>query len=613
MTPRRPLTTLSAVLLVVTALVHAACSGRTSTLDPRLRGAAEGFNVVLITLDTTRADRLGCYGGDTVETPSLDGLAEHGALFTNAVTVAPVTAPSHASILTGLYPPSHGVRANGQYRLGAEHVTIAETLQRRGYRTGAFVSSFVLNHRYGLDQGFDTYDEAVQPKTQLGPQTIMERPAGVVTDATIDWLSRSTEQPFFVWIHYFDPHRPYSPPPQFARQYPGRPYEGEIAYVDSQIGRLIEALDDSGLRERTLIVVVADHGESLGEHEEPTHGFFVYEPVMRVPFILSAPELFSGKQVVEDTVVSVVDLFPTLIELLGLPDAPATDGDSLLRVGRSQDRSVYMESMDPYLDYGWSPLFALRGKDDKYIEAPDPEYYLLPSDPGENENLIDTRSEAVGRRAATLERMLGEWPPFERVAEERIPPDEETAAKLRSLGYVGGSSAHRGATLADPKRKIDQYERFLRAQTLASMGRGPEALAILEDLVESMPNSVVLLDYLARANVFMGRLGQAESYVRRLLAIHADADSLMLLAQVLIAQDRLDEVDALVERALALDPSHGRSIVVQGDLAAKAGEYDRALERYRHAERVDPYRVGPLVESRIAWVTRLRSDDSPTR
>ncbi|HXV77504.1 MAG TPA: sulfatase-like hydrolase/transferase [Candidatus Polarisedimenticolaceae bacterium] len=601
-------------LVLSLALAAAGCSGGGGeALDGRLRGAATGYNVLLVTLDTTRADRLGCYGGEWVETPALDALAASGVVFAEAVTVAPVTAPSHASMLTGLYPPSHGLRTNGQFRLDERRLTLAELLRSRGYQTAAFVSAFVLDHRFGLDQGFELYDDAVRPKTRVGPEEIQERSATEVTDAALGWLGRRTaDRPFFAWVHYFDAHVPYAPPLEFAARYPNRPYAGEIAYVDSQLGRLVAALDEQGLRERTLIFVIGDHGESLGDHGELTHGFFVYDSVMRVPFIVSAPALFAGPRVVDDAVASVVDLLPTVADMLGIDEIPPLDGSSLLRGGGSTERAVYMESMNPYFDHGWSPLMALRGASDKYIRAPRAEYYRLDADPAEQDNLVGRAPAGVGRsidrRASALGEMLERWPSVERAADDAIPLDPESLARLQSLGYVGGLPDGDEATFADPKDKIGEYERFQRASFLASTGREHEALAILEELIAAAPDDRLVLDQLAQANVFLGRLEPAEAYVRRLLAIGEDADSLMLLAQVLIAQDRLDEVDPLTERALALDPEHGTSIVVQGDLAARRGRFVEAAERYRQAARVDPYRVGPLVESRMAWLARLRSE-----
>jgi arylsulfatase A-like enzyme len=288
------------------------------------------FNVLLVTLDTTRADRLGCYGYTDAHTPALDSLAAQGVLFERAFTPAPVTLPAHASLLTGLVPPVHGVRDNGIYRLRDEAVTLAELLGDAGMVTAATVAAYVLASRFGLAQGFSHYDERL--KGQLGKPAAfyVERPAEEVTDAALGWLEkRNDKKNFFLWVHYFDPHSPYVPPARFDSLCPGRPYDGEIAYMDSQLGRLLGALRSDGQYENTLVVVVGDHGEALGEHGEPTHGIFLYNSTVRVPLIVKFPAgEHAGGRV--DANVSLVDIFPTVLERAGLSVPSGIQGRSLL-------------------------------------------------------------------------------------------------------------------------------------------------------------------------------------------------------------------------------------------------------------------------------------------
>jgi arylsulfatase A-like enzyme/Flp pilus assembly protein TadD len=599
-------------LVVLHALVALGCSGGggDGLLGSTRTGAAAGYNVLLVTLDTTRADHLGCYGSETAETPVLDGLAAEGVRFEEAVTAAPLTGPAHATILTGLYPPNHGVRSNASYRLRDDARTLAERLRDEGYTTAAFVAAFVLHGRFGFDQGFETYDDDLEPESQGRMQVVVDRTATEVTDRAVQWLNRlDGETPFFAWVHYFDPHLPYTAPPRVAERF-SDPYDAEIAYADEQVGRLIRTLAARGLDRRTVIVVVGDHGEALGDHEEQHHGYFIYRSVMHVPLILHAPQVLPAGRVVDGAVVSVADVVPTVAELLGL-DPEYTDGRSLVTGGTDPDRTVYQESLNPYLDHGWAPLFGLRRYADKYIEAPIPEYYDLLADPLEQVNRYE---EVSGRAlvardelASDLDSRLADWPPIDAVADQAVTLDPEALERLRSLGYVGGAAATASDDLADPKQKLESYLRFERAQDLVADGRPMEALEIFEELAADSPDNRAALDHLARGYVMVGRFDRAEATVRRLLAIRADPDSLMLLAQVLIAERRLDEVDALVEQSLAIDPEHGMTILVQGDLAARRGRFEEASAFYRRAEQVDPFEAGPLVESRRAWLRQMQA------
>jgi arylsulfatase A-like enzyme len=575
-------------------------------------GAAEGFDVLLVTLDTTRADRLGCYGHSTAATPTIDGLARSGVRFENAATVAPLTAPAHASILTGLYPPRHGLRANGPYRLDASHETLAETLGRAGYETAAFVSSFVLDHRFGFDQGFTTYDDRVAPKTSMAMEAIMERDARGVTDAAESWMrARESGRPYFAWVHYFDPHVPYGAPAEFASKFPESPYDAEVAYVDAQLGRLVAALEQAGRLERTLIVVVADHGEALGQHGELSHGYFVYDEVVRVPLILSARALFPRPRVVSDVPVTVSDVVPTVLDLLGVEPAGELDGRSLTSLASGERDAVYVESLTPYLEHGWSPLFALRGVRFKYIDAPRPEFYDLSVDAGETENRIESADHASVRDSLGRELggMLSGWPKLEDVAGQALELDEETRARLVALGYSGETRAPRlsEASLDDPKDRLADYDRFLKASFAADTGNLAEALPVLRELAQQSPGNRAAWNKLAEAYALTGHAAEAEATLRKALSLQPDPDGLMLLAQLMITQQRLDEVGPLLDRALAIDPDFGTAIVVRGDLAVLRGRYDEAAEQYRLAQEVDPYRAGPLCASRFTWLENQRA------
>ncbi|MFH0981957.1 MAG: sulfatase [Planctomycetota bacterium] len=405
-------------------------------------GAATGFNVLLITLDTTRPDHLGCYGYKAIETPAIDSLLDHGVRFDDAVASAPLTLPSHASLFTGLHPPTLGVRDNGSYRLGPEYTTLAEVLRNQGYETAAFVAAFILDRRYGLDQGFNVYDFRISETGRKGTETLLnERGADDVTNSAIRWLDQrarsGTAAPFFAWGHYYDPHHPYKSPLADLERFRDKlPYDAEVAFVDMHFKRLLDTVDKHNLRARTLIVVVSDHGESLREHGEPNHGIFIYEATIRSAWLLSNPVLFDRPYRVDDRVVSLVDAFPTLLELLGLPLPSRGDGQSLLSVKPDPDRAVYIESYYPREKLRCSTLCGLRRHTDKYILAPTPEYYDLRKDPREAKNLYATAPPVLPQRLAEL---LRNWDQTGGARSGARTMSAEEEARLRSLGYAGTS------------------------------------------------------------------------------------------------------------------------------------------------------------------------------
>ena len=408
------------------------------------RSAVHPANVVVITIDTTRADRLSPYGYMDASMPALERLAREGVLFDRAMTVAPLTLPAHSSLFTGLFPPRHGVRDNADRALASKHTTLAETLRAHGFRTGAFVSSVVLASDRGLAQGFDQYVDV--PASNDGePRQLQRRGDEVVTDA-IRWVNDVRGAPFFLWAHLYDPHRPYDPPePYRSRHFD--PYVGEIAFADSQIGRLLDALEQRHLLERTVVVLAGDHGESLGEHGEKDHGIFVYENVLRVPLIIRVPDALKSRSVAPRRVgdiVRLVDVTPTVLDLLGLTVLSSNgerqiDGVSLVDRMRGSSRApeleAYAESLYP-ARFGMSPLKTLHDGRFKLIDAPRPELFDLERDPFEERNIHAERptvAEAMRRR---LTQMAKESEPSDRLApEDELSPDARE--RLHALGYVG--------------------------------------------------------------------------------------------------------------------------------------------------------------------------------
>jgi arylsulfatase A-like enzyme len=416
------------------------------------------LGVVLITLDTTRADRLTPYGFMDAQMPAFERLARGGVLFDQAVSVAPLTLPAHASIMTGLWPPAHGVRDNVSPPLAEPYVTLAEVLRGQGFRTAAFVGSNVLHRDRGLSQGFEHYggpDRDGRPG-HGAPQ----RPAAEVVSEATQWLRGINGSRFFAWLHLYDPHRPYEPPEPYATMYASDPYIGEIAYADAQVGVVLDTLEQQGVLDQTLVVVAGDHGESLGDHGERDHGVFVYESVLRVPLLIRAPSLSPGRV---GSVVRLIDVMPTTLALLGVRHAPSDGADlTALMQGHHQELEAYSESLYPQR-FGWSPLRALRDGRFKLIDAPRPELYDLQRDPFEEHNIYDQRgtvATAMRRRLATFSG--SEWPADQSVG-NRQTVSSEVKDRLAALGYVTSApvtNLKSGVRLPDPKDLVGREPAF---------------------------------------------------------------------------------------------------------------------------------------------------------
>ena len=415
---------------------------------PAPAGALHGYNLVLVTMDTTRPDRLGLYGNARIRTPTLDRLAANGVVFSNAYATAPVTLPTHASVLTGLYPHHHGARANVHYRLEESHRTLAEALSDSGYDTGAFVSALVLDEQFGLAQGFDQYDDEVGPSSFLGG--VKERHARATTSRAVGWLRRRDSRPFFIWVHYFDPHVKYDPPPQFAEQ-SENPYEGEIAFVDEQLGRLLEAVESANGRE-SLVVVVADHAESLGEKNEWSHAHLVQEATIKIPLLMHAPKHL-GAGIHVNTRVSQVDLVPTIGALLGIEVAPDLDGVDLA-LPPDPNRAILAETVEGEVNYGWARLTALYRGAYKYVEGPTPELFDLNEDPLERRDLSGVDAETAASLRRHLQVLYGAG------AGALAPPtmelSENDVDRLAALGYVvtAGGVDHPPVEGPDPNEML---------------------------------------------------------------------------------------------------------------------------------------------------------------
>ena len=574
------------------------CVGRSLRAAIELpHGAGAGFNIVLITLDTLRSDHVGCYGAMGVKTTALDALAAGGVRVTDAVTPVPMTLPAHASILTGEYPPRHGVRDNGTYRLAEDRETLAERLRAEGYATAAFISAFVLDRRYGLAQGFDVYDDQFTPPhgSSGGERLNPQRPGNVVTDAAIRWLEEHQrarpDQRFFAWIHLFDPHTPYSPPEPFKTQYASTPYDGEVAFTDQEVGRLVDTLGALDLLNRTILVAVGDHGEGLGDHGESTHSLLIYGSTMRVPLIFYGPGLLPPGRVVDDRVVSTVDIEPTLLDLLAL-DPRGGDGESLLRAPADPDRAVYLETLAPRLNHGWSALYGLRTHRHKYIAAPTPEYYDLRTDATEERNLWPERSGEVDALAKRLAELVESFPASESAEAATAALDQEAIEKLASLGYVRGGVVPDTGSLADPKDMVFRLDRQLaRATALIAVGRHREAIPLIRQLLAIAPGDASLWSLLSVAQVQASLLDEALASRTKSVELQPnDSRSWLILGELQYAKGDLNAWRVSLAQAERLEPESGDVFLARAKHARRSGRNDEAVAQCREARDRDPTR-----------------------
>ena len=550
------------------------------------RGLLSGCNVLLVTLDTVRADHIGCYGNRRIDTPTLDELARAGVLFSEVIAPTPITLPSHASILTGRYPDRHGARMNALYRLGDEHETLAEVLARHGYATGAVLSAFVLDSRFGLAQGFGDYDDKLGGEKQQhwgNEHWIIppERPANETTQRSAAWLRDHQDGPFFLWVHYFDPHAPYVPPSLYAERYQDNRYDGEIAFVDAQLGVLLHTLDELGHTADTLVVVVGDHGESLYEQIEAVHGYLLYNSTLHVPLIMRCGDrLGGGVHLTQRT--SLVDIMPTVLALLDIAPPADLDGVALMDTPDSPPL-VFAESLYGLVEHGWAPLFAVVDGPYKYIHGPAPELYALDADALEKENLVGAQPELTEKLRASLVAHFG--PELERTVAPAVTEalNAEELAKLRALGYVGHSAADRYEVNArpDPKEMVPLLTRIEMAGHMMAIGRADFAatVAAVEDVIRERPDFLTAYRDLAELYRRRGRLAEAEAALQRGLAQRPDDIQLLgALGQSKYQQGRSEEALALYRQVVAAYPdSHDHLTGLAGSLL-KCHRYDEALE-----------------------------------
>ena len=566
-------------------------------------------SVVLITLDTTRADHLGCYGGARTETPQLDALARSGVRFEQALSPVPLTLPAHVSLLTGLVPRHHGVRDNLGFKLDPKIPLLAERLSAAGYSTAAYVSAAVLDREGGLARGFATYDDALRTGDRRAFD-YQERAASQTVDAVLKQLG-TLKSPFFLWVHLYDPHLPYVPPEPYASRFKDRPYDGELAFMDAQIGRLWDALKRQGTT--VYVVVAGDHGESLGEHGEEGHGVFLYQATQHVPLIMTGPGLPPGTTAASN--VGLIDIAPTILDLLRLPPLKDADGRSLvplLHGARPAAPRYEMETFYPELSYGWAPLRALCAGPYKYIAAPRPELYELPTDPREIKDLARTKA----KRASELSQSLAVLTRGDTAVVPDDDPSHARREKLSALGYVSGGGAGVGAAL-DPKDGAKLLPDLDAARRAIQLGDPKDALAPLRRLLAANPGNVPARLALGQAQLALGLADEAVGTYRAVATLAPNnALAWFDLGNAWAGKAVKDptafaEAKRAYERALTLNPRHADTYLNLASLHATRRDPEQArqtLLRARTASVLDP-----AIETELGLLDAARKDPAGAR
>jgi arylsulfatase A-like enzyme/Flp pilus assembly protein TadD len=569
------------------AVATVACRAATVPAHTPTPGALRGWNVLLVTIDTLRADHVGAYGSTAGATPTLDRLAREGVRFADAYAHVPLTLPSHAALMTGVYPFRNGVRDNGTFRLDPSKATIAKALQAAGYRTGAFVGAFVLEARFGLNTGFDVYDDRM---TGSGAALeVVQRPAEQVLGPAAEWILGSANRDrWFAWVHLYDPHEPYEPPEPFRSRYASDSYTGEVAYADAALGQFLDRLRANGALARTLVIVASDHGESLGEHGERTHGLFAYNATLRVPLIVWAnerldPVAVSGR-------ARLVDVAPTIVDLLGV-DSPASDGRSLRTAldGRTPlpDSPSYFEALNANLTRGWAPLRGVISGTTKLVDLPIPELYDLAADPNESHNIYASQRE----RARPLEAALDRLGAANAVATP-APVDPDAEARLRSLGYVVGITvkpAARYTVADDPKRLVHLNAALDDAMMMWSRGDAARAIATLRQVIAERPDLTLAYDRLAFMLRATGRAAEGVQLLDEAArAGHADPALLRSLGALLRDTGNLARSASVLEAVVQKDPNDLQSADALGQTYARMSRMADAERLFRRVLDASP-------------------------
>lgn len=572
-------------LLALPIALLGACSDSASDSAPPPR------SVVLITIDTLRADRLGCYGYERAVTPNIDALAQRGVLFERAFSTVPITMPSHTSLLTGTIPPYHGVRNNGSYKAARGLETMAEVLAAKGYRTAAFVAAHVLDSQYGLDQGFEIYGNVKQKQIGMG-LWMAERPAEEVNADGFAWLDTlSDDEPFFLWLHYFDPHRPRTQhpdkPASMTNDYPDWEYDVEIWHSDRQVGEVMKKLEALGRTDETLVVLGSDHGEGLGEHGEHTHSYYAYQGVLHVPLIFAHGSLPQDLNV--ERFVSNVDVMPTVLELVG---APAVDipppAESLIPLMENPETSgnpIYFECYNSYINYGWAPIRGVGLSKYKLISVPKGELFDLERDPYENRNLHAQLPDTAAELEAHLAAMLATNVRPDELGPSSKDLTDEERERLLAMGYMGGENSEEpdaNADLRDPKDGHAEVKRQEQASILFQEKKLEEAYVLMAQLVADDPTNGTFQSQMGSLLMNMKRFGEAVPYLEKGMSLgFRTVENYCILGQCQMVSGMQDEAIASFRSGLKIDPKHLRSHLMLGDVFRTIGRKEEALHHFR--------------------------------
>ena len=610
-------------MLVLSMLLAWAPAALPTGPRPVPAGMSEPTPVILISVDTLRADHLSCYGYKKLQTPHIDSLARDGTLFTQISSQAPITLPSHVSLFTSTYPFANGIRQNAQVlRPGA--VTLAAVLAAHGYNTAAFIGGYFLERRFGLAQGFQTYDSPFDTRV-INAALDLKHPAAQVLDGAEHWLQQNSGRPFFLFVHLFDLHQPYDPPASYRARAPQSEYDQELAYVDDSLGNFFEFLEKSGLDRRALVVLFSDHGESLGDHGENTHGYFIYHSTLHVPLIFHwpRPSSLTDDHGRVDAPAGLIDVAPTILSFLGILSPPSFCGHSLLQLvkdGNSPPRDVYSESTYAHDKFGWAALRSLRRGDYQYIDAPHPELYDLKNDSAELHNLLPgqtTLAASYRERLAVLVAAYHSVPSAGGETATAAAPG--SAESLRSLGYleITAPKAALDNSGVDPKDRLFEYKRYLLAGHLARTGKAQEAVAEFESILAADPRNLPAYLELARSDIGLHRYLDATNQLKAALALDPhNVEAEELLGDIWLTVGNPGRAAAEFHQLLTFAPQDYEAHFGLGLIATHQGKNAEAAQHFRAALTANPhsaeahYQLGLILEGQNQGEEAVREFDA---
>ncbi len=572
-------------LLII--LILPGCGNKDKSSSGNSRDLKKGsYNVLLITIDTLRYDRLSIYSDKYSKTPNIDKVAKDSFIFTRGFAHNPVTLPSHTNIMTGTTPLYHGISDNSGFVLEKRFLTLAEHLKDNGYETGAFIGAFPLDSRFGLNQGFDLYDDNYGTHSSL-ELFFVERKAEKVIDPAMNWLSERGKK-WFCWVHIFDPHQPYLPPPPYDNQYKDDLYSGEVAYVDAALGKLFNYLRDNGKYDNTLIIITGDHGEALGEKGEKTHAYFAYNNTIHIPFIIKTP---SGDGVTIRENVSHIDIFPTVCDLVGVEIPRHIQGNSLKPVMEGKQKGeeyIYFESLGPYLNRGWAPLRGFIHGNDKFIDQPIREFYDLSKDMDEGSNIIGKKN--GGNLKYDLSKLIKRLTNSDKI-ERSGNLDADTKKKLKSLGYFSGTNRNKKEVFSekdDLKTLLPIQDKMLEALALRQSGNLRGSISKLKEIIKISPGYLLIYSHLAKLYQEMGKTELAVSIIRQGLNNNPGDPSLLAKLGIFLVENRQPgKAIEILEQSIILQKYDPESFNYLGVAYYRNGNFDKALENYSKALELD--------------------------